>query len=62
MLSFRKPQLQRIAELQDDLLKLAIETGRRAEPGGGHNEKVDKALRDYGKFILHIDPVRMRLT
>jgi hypothetical protein len=55
VLSFRALQLERIAELQDDLLRLAT-ISFNATPNSesnpkpeNHNAIVDKALRDYGE-------------
>ena len=48
--SFRTLQLQRIAELQDDLLRLTVSSATKRGPQGPDKEEVDKALRDYGGF------------
>lgn len=50
VLSFRTLQLQRIAELQDELLSLAVAT--TVPPGlkEKHKDSVDKALRAYGEM------------
>ena len=45
VLSFRSLQLERIAEMQDDLLVLAL-AGTRGE--AQDNDKIDKALQNYG--------------
>lgn len=45
VLSFRSLQLDRIAEIQDDLLILAL-AGARGETQD--KDKIDKALRTYG--------------
>ena len=50
VLSFRSLQLQRIAQLQDDLLVLAAkDTAGNAPPH--HSENVDKALDAYGNVV-----------
>lgn len=51
ILSFRSLQLRRITELQDKLLGLAAITASGAALSNNHQNDVDKALRDYGKFI-----------
>jgi hypothetical protein len=56
ILSFRSLQLRRIAELQDELLRLSglIATGKTATgtpPSDDHKSTVDCALRNYGKFL-----------
>ena len=45
VLSFRSLQLERIAEMQDDLLGLAL-AGTRGE--AQNKDEIDKALRSYG--------------
>lgn len=45
VLSFRSLQLQRIAELQDELLSLAVGPASQQTPG---KDLIDKALSDYG--------------
>lgn len=48
VLSFRSLQLQRITELQDELLGLTLKAATgKATPD--QNENVDKALENYGK-------------
>ena len=48
VLSFRSLQLQRIAELQDEVLKLALRAAAgKALPD--QNKKVDDALENYGE-------------
>lgn len=48
VLSFRSLQLQRIADLQDELLILTMKpTAEKANPD--QNEKIDEALENYGK-------------
>ena len=49
VLSFRYLQLQRIAQLQDDLLLLAAKDAAGNVPH--HTENVDKALNDYGNAV-----------
>lgn len=51
VLSFRSLQLRRIAELQDELLGLAVKTARTPNLPDTHNSDVDKALHDYGECI-----------
>lgn len=50
VLSFRTLQLQRIAELQDELLGLAVATAKGTVQQEQHKDVVDKALRAYGKI------------
>ena len=45
VLSFRSLQLQRIAELQDELLSLAVGPASQQTPS---KDSIDKALRNYG--------------
>jgi hypothetical protein len=52
VLSFRSLQLRRIAELQDELLRLAVKTADTPDLPDAHNSDVDKTLRDYGECIL----------
>ena len=52
VLSFRSLQLQRISQLQDDLLRLTLSDAAGNAPPD-HTEKVDKALEDYGNAALH---------
>ena len=49
VLSFRTLQLQRITELQDDLIDLTVASTLK-EGSQRTKEEVDKALRDYGGF------------
>lgn len=49
VLSFRTLQLQRIAELQDDLLSLAVATAKGPLQQTQHKSRVDDNLRAYGK-------------
>ena len=49
VLSFRSLQLMRIAELQDELIRLSDDTfGTTNETWTDRKELVDRALRDYG--------------
>lgn len=50
VLSFRTLQLQRIAELQDELLSLAVATAKGTVQQEQHKDVVDKALRACGKI------------
>ena len=50
VLSFRTLQLQRIAELQDDLLHLTVASADNGGSQGPDKNKIDKALRNYGRF------------
>ena len=50
VLSFRSLQLQRIAQLQDDLLLLAARDAAGNAPPD-HSENVDKALDNYGNAV-----------
>ena len=52
ILSFRSLQLRRIAELQDELLRLAVKTADTPNLPDTHNSDVDKTLRNYGEYIL----------
>lgn len=52
VLSFRSLQLRRIAELQDELLALAIRTADTSSLPATHNSDIDKKLRDYGESIF----------
>ena len=49
VLSFRTLQLQRITELQDDLIDLTVASSFK-EGSQRTKEGIDKALRDYGGF------------
>ena len=49
VLSFRTLQLQRITELQDDLIDLTVASSFK-EGSQRTKEEIDKALRDYGGF------------
>ena len=49
VLSFRTLQLQRITDLQDDLIDLTVASTFK-EGSRRTKEEVDKALRDYGGF------------
>ena len=48
VLSFRSLQLQRITELQDELLKLTLRAAA-GKASADQNEDVDKALENYGE-------------
>jgi hypothetical protein len=50
VLSFRTLQLQRIAELPDELLSLAVATVKSTALKGQYKDSVDHALRAYGKL------------
>jgi len=50
VLSFRTLQLQRIAELQDELLSLTVATVKSTALKGQYKDSVDHALRAYGKL------------
>ena len=50
VLSFRTLQLQRIAELQDDLLHLTIASAFEEGFQVPDKRDIDKALRSYGRF------------
>lgn len=52
VLSFRSLQLRRIAELQDELLRLAIKTADTPNLPDTHNADVDQTLRNYGECLL----------
>jgi hypothetical protein len=52
ILSFRSLQLRRIAELQDELLRLAVKTADIPNLPDTHSSEVDRTLRDYGGCIL----------
>ena len=54
VLSFRTLQLQRLAELQDDLLILTISSASKRGFNRPNKEVVDKALRDFGGFARSI--------
>lgn len=47
VLSFRSLQLRRVAELQDELLRLAVKTVDTSS--SSDNSNVEKVLRDHGK-------------
>jgi hypothetical protein len=49
VLSFRALQLQRIAELQDELLNLAVISARNEDLPSNHKDTVDSALKCYGE-------------
>lgn len=55
VLSFRSLQLRRIADLQDNLLRLAAikEVGMEPTTLSNHKISIDKALRDYGMQTSH---------
>ena len=50
VLSFRSLQLQRIAELQDELLRLTFDAAA-GKATSNHTNNVDKGLDNYGKFF-----------
>lgn len=50
VLSFRTLQLQRISELQDDLIDLTVASAVNEGFQGPDRKNIDKALRDYGGF------------
>ena len=50
VLSFRTLQLQRISELQDDLLQLTAASASKEDSQRPDKKEIDKALRDYGGF------------
>ncbi len=49
VISFRALQLQRIAELQDELLELGVSTGSKEALTEREKETIDAALAKYGK-------------
>jgi hypothetical protein len=48
ILSFRGLQLERISELQDELLRLSMISASSEAVPSDHKEKVDKVMGDYG--------------
>jgi hypothetical protein len=48
ILSFRGLQLERISELQDELLLLSVISASSEAVPSDHKEKVDKVMGDYG--------------
>jgi hypothetical protein len=52
ILSFRNLQLRRIGELQDKLLRPAVETTQTKDSSETHNSDVDMTLRAYGEYAL----------
>jgi hypothetical protein len=50
VLSFRSLQLRRIAELQDELFRLAVKTADIPNLPETHNSDVDNALHAYGEY------------
>jgi hypothetical protein len=51
ILSFRGLQLRRIAEMQDNLLDMAVATAKEGEVTDEQRTKIDQALKGYGKLV-----------
>ena len=62
VLSFRTLQLQRIAELQDDLLHLTVASTFKEGLQGPDKKEIDAALRNYGRFASTISELAADLV